>query len=70
MNDGIFGFSLLIELFIAYFIVTTLYDKQPNKWWYAIAAVLLINLIVRLTAGEWFSIFSGNFDFFWNNWFK
>ena len=73
MNDGIFGYSLLFELIVVYIILNQLYGKTLNRWGYALAVLLIISFLLNLNAGEWGSLFAGDWSFILApvaNWFQ
>ncbi len=70
MQEGLFGYSLLFELFALYLIFNFIWDKVEKRWLYTGLLVLVLIAVSDLTATRWTDVYLGHFNFLWDEVFR
>lgn len=66
MTPGLFGFSLLFEVLVFYYALHLLWTNTNKLWVYLALGIVLLISVSDLTGARWAEIFSGRYDFFWD----
>lgn len=67
MVPGLFGYSLIFELFVLYLSWTFILSKMDKNWLYLVLGLIILLALASPSSGEWASIFGGQFGFVWSN---
>jgi hypothetical protein len=67
MIPGLFGYSLIFELFVFYLSWTFILSKMDKNGLFIILGLVVLLAFTSPSSGEWVSIFSGQYDFLWRD---
>lgn len=65
MIPGLFGYSLIFELFVFYLSWTFILSKMDKNWLFLILGLVILLAFASPSSGQWADIFGGQFDFVW-----
>jgi hypothetical protein len=65
MLPGLFGFSLIFELLVLYYIWNIWLTSVDKRWVYFFLAALVLIYSADMSGYTWLEIFNGHFDVFW-----
>lgn len=65
MVPGVFGFSLIFELLILYYILTLWLTNIDKRWVYLAVGIIVLVYVSDLNGARWAEILSGHYDLFW-----
>ncbi len=65
MIQGIFGWSLILELFVLYFALNLWLTNVDKRWVYLLLGIIALISVSDLSGARWAEIFSGHYDLFW-----
>ena len=65
MVPGLFGYSLIFELFVLYLSWTFVLSKMDTNWLLLILGLVVLLAFTSPSSGQWADIFGGHFGFLW-----
>ncbi|MEK6970417.1 MAG: hypothetical protein AABW68_01835 [archaeon] len=65
MIPGLFGYSLIFELFVFYLSWTFVLSKLDRYWLFFILGLLILLALTSPSGGEWAGFFSGDYSILW-----
>lgn len=65
MLSGVFGFSLIFELFVLYYAWNLWLTNVDKRWVYFLLISLFLLHSADLSSHAWSDVLLGNFDVFW-----
>lgn len=66
MLPGLFGYSIILELLVFYYALHLVWPTTPRRWIILGLGIVALLVLSNPSSGQWSDLFSGNYDFFWN----